>query len=804
MFLYPALTLGFLFVGVPVLVHLINMLRHRRQRWAAMDFLLASYRKQKNWIRFKQFLLLLSRLAIAATLVAMLAGWISSGKWLEIAGSRTTHHVVILDDSYSMGDSSGGSTAYARALSAVRSLAEKLANSEGNHQLTLMRASRAGLVRLAGADSADAAADISAQTLRGDSTVVNRIMASAPSSLRVDLVPAMDLAAKLIRGTAADETLIYIMSDFRSVDWQSPQRAAESIAEVSREGGKLRMIDCASAPMTNLAITSVAPQPDVWVAGVPVVIRANVKNYGSSAVKNVAVSGRVIRYGANITVGDMTKRVSGDVESLPAMVIDEIPAGGEVTKSFQVFITEKGTHTVELSIADDALAIDNQRACTLPLSDIEKVLVVDGEPSGQGAYFVASVLNPGSQVRTGALPDIQPPSFLRSATLDQLRKYRAVYLVDIPEISENTGDVLAAYVTEGGGLFWFLGRDIERDSYNRIASGSRRLLPGLLSDAIELPVRSSESSGDCVLGVPHPLTSPLIPIGDAAFALVAITKTWTLESNDTDTNEAVDSKDGELSPVRNVILRRDGKPLVTQHDVGRGRIVTSFVGLDSTWTNWAGDPTFVVTLLQANAYLWSAASPAVEHVVTNELRRELPSDSYTPKLTFLPAVSEPPRVPLELNASETGPTRVISVDVKNEAITGANDVDSLLQTGIGEWVFTRLDGQTEVEPVAMVIESGEGDLNRAEPGEIQRAVRPVDVRFVSAGELTEQYEGGGGSTTTLLLLGLLGILLAGEQFLAYASSYHPVALPAGTTSASNQLAPRAALGPTIGSKGVRR
>ncbi len=99
MFLYPALAAGFAFVAVPLLVHLINMLRHRRQRWAAMDFLLASYRKQKNWILLKQLLLLLSRLAIAATLVAMLAGWIAGGKLLELAGSRTTHHVVILDDS---------------------------------------------------------------------------------------------------------------------------------------------------------------------------------------------------------------------------------------------------------------------------------------------------------------------------------------------------------------------------------------------------------------------------------------------------------------------------------------------------------------------------------------------------------------------------------------------------------------------------------------------------------------------------------------------------------------------------------
>ncbi len=773
MFLYPALIAGFAFVGVPLLVHLINMLRHRRQSWAAMDFLLASYRKQKNWILLKQLLLLLSRLAIAATLVAMLAGWISGGKWIELAGSRTTHHVVILDDSYSMGDISGGSTAYSRALTTLRGLAEKLATSDGSHQLTVMRSSRAALVQQAGAESADAAADISARTIASDVAIINRVMASVPSTLRIDLVPALELATKLIRGTPADETIVYLASDFRTADWQSPQRAAESIAELSRASAKLRMIDCAVAPLSNLAITSVLPQPDVWVAGVPVVVRVSVKNYGLTAAKNVGVAGRVVKYGDKVSFADPTKRVSGDIEPLPAILIEEIPAGGEVTKSFQVFITEIGTHTVELSIPDDALAIDNQRSCTLPLSDIEKVLIVDGDAKGRGGYFVESVLNPGSQVRTGAKPDIQQPAFMRSITVDQLRRYRAVYLIDLTEVSENSAAALSQYVNEGGGLYWFLGSGIDRQIYNRNLGGPRNLLPGTLGDTIELPERSTESSGDCVLGPAHPLTAPLAPIGDAAFALVAVTHSWSLEPPDPQaaaTASAVDK-----SPVRDVVLRRDGKPLVTQHDVGKGRVVTSLVGLDPKWTNWAGDPTFVVMLLQANAYLWSAASPAVEQVVSDALRQPLPSDIYAPTVSFFPPVNEPPRVPIEMTVADAKSDRVAVIDVKAELIANATDVDALLQTGTGEWMLTRLDGRAEVKPVAMVIETGEGDLKRVEQAEIQRAVRPVDIRFVSAGELVEQYSGTSGSTTTMLLLGLLGMLLAGEQCLAYLSSYHPPA-----------------------------
>ena len=199
MFLYPALLLGFLFVGVPLLVHLINMLRHRRRPWAAMDFLLASYRKQKKWIRLRQFLLLLSRLAVAALLAAMLCGWSGGGRLLGALGGRTTHHVVILDDSYSMGDSSGGETAYSRSLQALQDLTRRLASEDGNHQLTVMRASRAALAVRGGSEAGDAAADLSAQTITSDARLINRVMATQASPMRTDLTAAADLASELIR-----------------------------------------------------------------------------------------------------------------------------------------------------------------------------------------------------------------------------------------------------------------------------------------------------------------------------------------------------------------------------------------------------------------------------------------------------------------------------------------------------------------------------------------------------------------------------------------------------------------------------
>jgi len=808
MFLYPALAAGFAFVAVPLLVHLINMLRHRRRQWAAMDFLLASYRKQKNWILLKQLLLLLSRLAIAALLVALLAGWVSGGRLLDLVGSRTTHHLIVLDDSYSMGDSSGGATAYGRALDSLRVLVDRLVASDGNHQVTVIRASRAALVTRAGSDNADAAADLSARSLIGDTAIINRVMGTSASSLRTDLVAAIELAAKLISGTPADQRVVYIASDFRTVDWQAPQRAAEAIGELSRSGAQVRMIDCAVNPANNLAITRLTPQPDVWVAGVPVVVRATVKNYGSVAATNVTLSARVLRYDQSQGSADPTRRVSGESEALPAMLIEEIPPGGEETKSFQVFITQAGTHAVEVSIPEDALSIDNRRVCTLPLTELERVLVVDGTVGGRGAFHVSSVLDPGGQVRTGALPDIQSPAVLRSISAEQLAKYRAIYLLDVAEINDNVAVLLRGYVENGGGLFWFLGPAINRELYNRTLAGSRRLLPGALGEPLELSVRSAEVSPDIILGRPHPLIEPLVPIGDAAFAVVGLSQSWTLaapaETPSTATALSATVDADSLPPVREILLRRDGRPLVTQHDVGRGRVITSLVGLDGSWTNWSGDPTFVVFLLQSNAFLWSAASPAVDQLVEEGIRRALPAEAFVGDVSLLPPVAEPPRVPVAWTPRGEGAKRELVISPMDEVISGGTDVDSLLQPGIAELVITRIDGQNELIPAAMVIAGGESDLSRAATEEIRRAVQPVDVRFVSAAELAQQYGGPSGSASTLVLLALLTFFLAIEQILAYLSSYHPPASSRDAVPHIGGLATAAGTGSLTGTAATRR
>ena len=69
------------FLAAPLLIHLINMLRHQRVEWAAMEFLLLSQKKHRTWVILKQLLLLLLRLTAIALVVLALAQPLLPDRW---------------------------------------------------------------------------------------------------------------------------------------------------------------------------------------------------------------------------------------------------------------------------------------------------------------------------------------------------------------------------------------------------------------------------------------------------------------------------------------------------------------------------------------------------------------------------------------------------------------------------------------------------------------------------------------------------------------------------------------------------
>ncbi|MFO7871820.1 MAG: BatA domain-containing protein [Kiritimatiellia bacterium] len=101
-FLQPSLLWGLFAAGVPVLVHLLNRLRYRSVKWAAIMFLLSANRSSTRHARLRQYLILLLRTLVILFIVAALSRPLTGG-WLGnlLAGPPDTV-IVLLDRSASM------------------------------------------------------------------------------------------------------------------------------------------------------------------------------------------------------------------------------------------------------------------------------------------------------------------------------------------------------------------------------------------------------------------------------------------------------------------------------------------------------------------------------------------------------------------------------------------------------------------------------------------------------------------------------------------------------------------------------
>ena len=119
-FLQPWVLLGLPLIALPIIIHLLNRLRHRPKPWAAMRFLVSATRSSVNQARLRQFLILLCRVLAVLMLVLFLARPLAGG-WLGWALSPAPDSIIILlDRSASMEALNGESLSGSRHLTFLR------------------------------------------------------------------------------------------------------------------------------------------------------------------------------------------------------------------------------------------------------------------------------------------------------------------------------------------------------------------------------------------------------------------------------------------------------------------------------------------------------------------------------------------------------------------------------------------------------------------------------------------------------------------------------------------------------------
>lgn len=792
-FIHSSITWAFFLVLVPLLIHLINMMRHRRVKWAAMEFLLASYKKHRKWIWLKQLLLLLLRMAAVAAVVAIMAQWIPPDRWAKLFGGKVTHHYVLLDDSFSMGDRAGDETAFDRARAALEGIIERASSEETVQKITVIPYSMAA----ARAGHAAALADLSDQIVggaHGSEQFDAARLALGVTQLAVGPLPAVKLLDKFFGDQSDESRIVYILSDFRAADWENPAALDQRLRAWEQAGAAVHLIDCVSAERPNLAVTRIAPTEATRSAGVPLRISVTVKNLGSTKAEDVELTVTSFAYESYNPArhGDDPAAIAPAVLDERSETIESLAPGEAVTRQVQVRFPDAGKHVVEASLPDDALAVDNRRYCVVDFPDGEPVLIVDGHPENRNAYFLSAVFQPRvrgaegigqSTVRTGIVPTIAEPADLNGMPPERLHRYRAVYLLDAPRLDEAAVAKLETYVRDGGGLAIFLGDDVLPTHYNqRLYAGGKGLLPMPLGEMELLTLGNADDDErlpDFEV-VDHPVLS-LFASGDPAFRRGVVISTF------------YTAKPGWKPPAGSAAkilatLRDKAKtPWIVEQPFGAGRVMLFNTTAAPLWNNWArgqgGGPSFVVTMLMLHAYIAAPMRADESLLVGAPLSVEVPLETFQQEAEFIvPQAAPISRKPVAAKGAVKkhgeGQAETLQLSMGPNQDDGKTGYANTDREGIYEIWAAKKSGEFEVQRFALNVDPDEGQLARVSGGDLAKKMQ-ARFDYHAVGDL--QFARGGQSTSPIsevLLYVLIG-LLVGEQLLAYSASYHPSAASSG-------------------------
>ncbi len=747
-FLYPSLLAApfLLVLGLPVLIHLINLMRQKRIKWAAMDFLLQSQRKNRRWVLLKEWLLMALRVLALAAILLMLAQPVLRSTWNTLLGGSQTHHVVLLDDSYSMADQSGPARAFAQATGFLAQLVDKCEQDTGRHRISLIRFSAAAPER----GSRPQVFDLLEEEVTPDVRSRLETLVAELRTSQTDMGPlaALDEVRRLDPPQSDERRRVYLVSDFRRKDWSEATSLRQQISDLAAGGAEVHLVHCADPPPANLSILHLRPAGGAVAAGVEFFLELAVHNFGQREVRDVVV------------------QLEEDGHRRPAVVFDAIGPAETAARKIRVSFPAAGQHTVSARLEDDSTQADNVRYRVVRVTDTQPVLLVDGAPRARDAYFVATALAPGGTAVTGLSPVIHPPSYLRTAT--DLDKYAAIYLLNIDELAEAAVDAVRQFVRDGGGVVFFLGERCNSAVVNaqlfRDGNGLFPLALGVPTNLIE--TRDPESP-DLIVDERHPVFSGFAQRNNTFLDQVRVYRYFSVRDEPSVGSSSPAKRESRTPDTARVIVKlRNGAPLVVEKPFGEGRVVAVLTKASpeetslGQWNTWAqGNPSFVVTLLELQSYLARSGRSVREHLVGWPLSVPFDGQRYTGKVRFrLPPGADQQTVDVD---AEQGPEGLVAI---------CRDVST---SGIYRLELVTREGEQENEFVACNVAAEEGDLHRLDRGDIASRLPGVPYTFHRAAELQDDARHLAGVNLSETLLIALVVLLCGEQLLAYAASYHP-------------------------------
>lgn len=553
-FLSPAFLFALPLVAVPLVIHFFNRRQRDPIRWGAMEFLLATQIRRRRFMRWRDLLLLLLRIAIVLAIIGALAQPMLSSNWIGSTGPRDV--VLIVDNSMSTARRLDGGTVFERELSEADGILKKLGPTD-TARVLLTSPSPQWLN-----DAPAAGASGALRELEG------RLDESKPNDGSADMMQCAQAALQAHAAGKDVSRLITILTDGQAHGWRAETpgswTAIRALADKAPFPVVLRVLvpEGVSKPSANLAVEKIAAARPVVAVGQPATLTAFIKNTGNSPSPAGSLSW------------------STRAESLGLGAIPALDPGAGTTVSLSQPFAAPGMVDVSCRLsAKDDLPPDNTARFLLDVTQSVPILVVEGEPQADPnesdtRFFLAS-LGYGESGELTPAASIFHPKLVNYEKLrdEELSAFQCVVLSDVPRLPPELVEKLARYVNSGGGLWIALGEQTDVSAFNQAFFEQNAGLSGL---PLRQPAGNAEDHEKFIRLVPPSADAP-------ATALLADTKRLDIDRAQIYRRHQFDT---DAAGSVSVLLRAEGgAPVAIERDLGRGRVIVLSVPFGVEWSN---------------------------------------------------------------------------------------------------------------------------------------------------------------------------------------------------------------------------
>ncbi len=664
-FVHPGL-LGFLaLAAIPVLIYLFNRRRYRVVRWAAMDFVLRALKKNQRRLRIENLLLLATRVLAIVLLVAAIARPVGQAIGpIEALSERRRNLAILIDTSYSMGYRQGAQTSFERAKKLARDLAEKL----------LRRGDRFALIAFA-QEARSIYADPVFVDDRQKARILSEIQELEVGAAPTDLGRALAALARMLprfhgkeggeeaaaAGGVAKE--VFILTDLQRSALAGERglrdpSARQAAAELARLGAEITIVDCGAEDPQNVAVTALGLADEVAGVDIPVRVVATVKSFAPSGTVDASLDWFV----------DDLLQGSKPVSLEP---------GEEKEVELVVTFREKGAHRVHAVLKTDDLPIDNARYLAVEAREGIEVVALDGEPRpdfGESETdFLLAALAPAEDSRLGRENLFRPRALAEPALGEaDLAGAGVVVVANAIALSDADAERLEAWVRRGGGVFFFLGPQVDAALWNeKLWKNGKGLLPAPVGEAVLVP----EDERWFALGGDDFAHPALRAFGSSETRpLLGAPRFWGYRRLAVEGGPAAD-------PSVSVLLRFEprsvnssgaaepgappeagGDPALVERRFGRGRALVFASTADGEWNNFYAHYAYLMLAQRAAAYLADAGAARRNLAVGEPCELVVPESEYAAQILVTTPAQDTIETTLDRAPDEPDHFRLVYAD----------------------------------------------------------------------------------------------------------------------------------------------